>query len=140
MPGRAQPDQAGSSPPDRRFTFPRTARLSHRREYQAVYEAKVRASVGPLLVYGLPNELGYARLGLSVSRRVGSAVVRNRIKRKLREAFRLHRHDLVAGDRGYDFVITVRPHAPKPLADYVRYVQEAAQLLHRRWQKQAKPS
>jgi ribonuclease P protein component len=58
-------------------------------EFQSVYERRASASDGRLLVFVLKNELSHARLGLSVSRKHGGAVVRNRWKRLLREAFRL---------------------------------------------------
>ena len=46
-------------------------------------------TVGPLLIHCKKNELGISRLGLSVPKKVGNAVQRNRVKRKCREAFRL---------------------------------------------------
>jgi len=59
-------------------------------------------------VNALPNELGYARLGMSVSyRTVGNAVCRNRIRRLIREVFRLNHATLPA----LDFVVTSRPGA-----------------------------
>ena len=53
----------------------------------------------------LPNELPFCRLGLAVSRKVGNAVVRNRIKRRLREIFRKQLKDLPLR---YDFVVVAR--------------------------------
>ena len=80
-------------------------RVRSRRDFAAIHAAKVRAS-RPLLVYAIPNTLGHLRIGLSVARRVGNAVARNRVKRRLREAFRLNRH----GGPGYDLLVVVRPH------------------------------
>ena len=53
----------------------------------------------------LPNELPYCRLGLAVSRKVGNAVVRNKIKRRLREIFRKQLKDR---HLQYDFVVVAR--------------------------------
>lgn len=124
----AQPES-----PRRRQTFPRRMRLVHRLQYLAVYEAKVRRLEGPLLVYGRPNDLEFPRIGLSVSRRVGNAVKRGRIKRLLREAFRRMRHDL---PQGYDLVVSVRAHDPVlALAEYQRALSKAARGLHGTWSK-----
>jgi len=91
--------------PDRRF--PRAARLLRPAEFTTVYALKRSASAGPIVVYAAPNGLpdGRVRLGLSVSRRIGGAVIRNRWKRSLREAFREARGELPGGT---DFVIVVR--------------------------------
>lgn len=113
------------------YRFARSHRLTHARQYDAVYEARVRESRGPLTVFALPNDLGHPRLGLSVGRKVGSAPKRNRIKRLLREAFRLSQHDLPCG---YDLVINVRPHGAAMLADYQRLLSALLLKLHMAWQ------
>lgn len=61
-----------------------------------------------MVVFALPQEGGEGgcRLGVTASRRVGRAVVRNRCKRRLRELFRLHREAL--GDLRVDLVINAR--------------------------------
>ncbi len=78
-------------------------------DFKRVYDRRVSASDSRLLVFVARNHLGYPRLGLSVSRKHGGAVVRNRWKRLLREAFRLSRTrlpaniDLVLIPRGGNF-------------------------------------
>ena len=113
------------------YTYPKSRRLVHANQFDAVYAAKVRETRGPLTVFALPNELGHPRLGLSVPRRVGTAPKRNRIKRLLREAFRLLQHDW---PRGYDLVINVRPHDTAILADYQRMLSAMLTRLHRKWE------
>jgi ribonuclease P protein component len=111
-------------------------RLRRGEEFMAVYEAQARVSIGPLLFQAIPNDRGHARLGLSVSRRVGNAVKRNAIKRRLREAFRLERADW---PQAYDLVISARAHEPQPTAEYRRMINEAVERLNRRWStKQSK--
>ena len=117
---------------ERSYTFPRTHRLTHVKLFDAVYAAKTRESRGPLTVFAVPNDLGHPRLGLSVPKRVGTAPKRNRIKRLLREAFRLLQHDWPPG-RGYDLVINVRPHDVAILADYQRMLSGMFIKLHRIW-------
>jgi ribonuclease P protein component len=58
-----------------------------------------------LVIYALANGLAFSRLGLAVSRKVGSAVVRNRIRRRLREALKM---ELKEHPLRYDFVIVAR--------------------------------
>jgi ribonuclease P protein component len=120
----------------RTFTYARKHRLQHARQFEAVYAAKVKESRGPLTIFALPNDLDHPRLGLSVGRKVGIAPKRNRIKRLLREAFRLLQHDL---PRGYDILITVRPHELALLADYQRLLSSATVRLHGKWEENARP-
>jgi ribonuclease P protein component len=66
-------------------------------DFQRVYERRRSASDHLLLVYGRENGLPHSRLGLSVSRKMGNAVTRNRIRRLFREAYRLSRDELPVG-------------------------------------------
>ena len=86
----------------RRATLGREQRLTSLRDFRAVYAARARAGDGRLVVYARANGTDATRLGVSVGRRCGGAVERNRTKRLLREAFRQARTDLPAG---YDVVI-----------------------------------
>lgn len=124
-----------------RLHFRRRHRLSRDRDYRAVFEARVRKHAGPLTVFALPNGLDHPRLGLSVGRRVGGAVTRNAIKRRLREAFRhlQHRPEL----QGLDLVVTVRPHrveSGERAAEWYRgHLLRAAGKLRSEWEKRGAP-
>lgn len=80
-----------------RQKFPKAARLRRRLDFAAVYESGLRASDQFLLVTALPNDRPLTRLGLSVSKRFGNAVQRNRLKRQLREVFRRCQSELPTG-------------------------------------------
>lgn len=117
------------------YRFTTRHRLHGAPAFAAVYDAKVKKNAGPLTAFARPNDLTHPRLGLSVSRRVGTAVARNRIKRYLREAFRLGQHDW---PRGYDVVVVVRPHEPAGLADYQRMLISLVRSLHLEWERRGK--
>lgn len=117
-----------------RLVYRRRHRLSRSRDFRAVYKEGLRARRGPLLVFARPNDLPHARLGLSVPRRVGKAVSRNRIKRRLREAFRLL---MPEAPSGYDLVIVVRPHAALEMSEYQRLLRSAWKRLDHEWRRRA---
>ena len=78
-------------------SFGRELRIRKQADFDRVYAARLYAADDVLVVNGCPNELPHPRLGLSVSKKVGNAVARNRWKRLIREAFRLSREQLPAG-------------------------------------------
>lgn len=78
-------------------TFPDTVRLRSSRDFERVYALKCKAADGVLLLFIARNEAVSTRIGLSVSKKHGGAVQRNRLKRWLREAFRLERHRFPPG-------------------------------------------
>lgn len=85
--------------------FTRRARLTRPIEFQRVFRESARSSNGSLTVLAAPNDLGYPRLGLAISRRfVKTAVARNHIKRVIRESFRLNQERL----SGIDIVVLAR--------------------------------
>ena len=79
--------------------------LKKARDFKNVYErGKIAAS--PLLVlYSLENNMNINRYGFSISKKVGNAVTRNKIRRCLKELIKSHE------ETGYDFVIVVRTRA-----------------------------
>ena len=92
----------------RPYSFRPSHRLRSAADFERVYRNGKRAGDGLFAVNAHANDSGFARLGMSVSTRtVGNAVRRNRVRRIIRELFRL-RHATLAP---LDFVVTSRPGA-----------------------------
>ena len=105
--------------PDRRtLSFPKSARLLRRSEYDALRNSGRKFAEGPLVASWIRRSegaaspgmgTGGARVGIAVSSKVGQAVVRNRVKRRLREAIR-HELSLLPA---VDLVLIARPSATR---------------------------
>lgn len=76
-------------------------------QFRQVYNQGQRFSNPFFAAFFLKNETSQQRLGITVTRKVGSAVIRNRCKRRLREIFRLRDREVLSST-GYDLVINVR--------------------------------
>ena len=103
-----------------RFTFPKEVRLRRRSEFLKVQDKGHKLAADCLLCLVLPNGRpdGLTRLGLTVSTKVGPSVVRNRIRRRLRELFRVRKESL---PKGLDMVFIARSSAKE--ADWPRLVR-----------------
>ena len=101
--------------PARRYRLTKAQRLAGRGTFKAILDRGTRKWAGPLAMCVVPNDAGHGRLGISIGRPVGNAAVRNAIKRKLREAFRLMQHDWPVP---HDVVLLVKKHDPLTLAEY----------------------
>lgn len=134
--------------PTARATLGPTRRLTHALEFQAVFEAKLRKTGFGVALSARPNGLPNHRLGLSISKAVGNAVMRTRYKRLIREAFRLHQHELpkhlvrprangvAAGIETFtcfDWVVALRPNCPQDLDGFVRTMLTLAAECHDTW-------
>ena len=89
----------------------------------------MRVSGRHFVLFILPNKLGHSRLGVTLSRKVGNAVVRNQARRRIRDIFR-RRRDLLAV--GFDIVVHTRPEiAGQPRAVLETKFEEAVAKFER---------
>jgi len=90
----------------KQLTFPRSKRLVSNRQFKAVLDARRRANDALLALWMAENQCGHPRLGVSVGKSSGNAVVRNRLKRLLREAFRQNQDQI---PQASDYVLMISP-------------------------------
>ncbi len=96
----------------KRLSFPKKRRLASNRQFKAVLDHGRRVGNSLLTLYVAPNDCGYPRLGVSVGKSSGAAVVRNRLKRLLREAFRQSQHQI---PQDFDYVLMIAPRLARSL-------------------------
>ena len=103
-------------------TYPQTVRIRRRREFLALQRDGRRRHTPHFVVIRRPSTGAASRLGVTVSARIGNSVVRNRVKRLVREVFRHRRADLVPPT---DVLVIA-----KPGASTLTYAQAATELEH----------
>jgi ribonuclease P protein component len=116
--------RASDSP---RHEFPRAARLVRRSEFDAVYREGRRRTSREFAVFLRANGLDQSRFGWSIKKTLGSAVRRNRIRRRIREIVRLHRQEI---SPGWDIVI--HPRTSVATAEFRALTEELLKLLPKR--------
>ena len=102
----ARRDAIASRPSKKGREYPRGARLVRKADFDAVYRNGKRRSSSHFTVFLKANELPESRFGFSIKRALGGAVVRNRMRRRIREVVRLHREEI---STGWDCVIHPKP-------------------------------
>lgn len=116
-----------SDRPSERFT--KSDRIRSRLEFERIFKAG-RVQADPVLViHALPNQLTISRIGISISKKVGSAPVRNHWKRLIREAFRRQRADIPVG---MDFIVRPRAGAVADGEEIKRSLVRSTRILSRR--------
>jgi ribonuclease P protein component len=114
--------------------FPKRVRLLRPSDFERVFAARSSAVDASIALHGAANDLGHPRIGLVVSRRIGGAVVRNRWKRLLREAFRLTQGELPA----LDLVCIARADKPPALTELKISLAQLAGRIERKTSEAAR--
>jgi len=109
-------DRNGTTRDRTRLGLPKLARLRGRAEYLRVFRNGAKHRSAELALYACPNSFGRNRIGVSVGRKHGKAVIRNRTRRRIKEAFRLENLRL---PQGFDFVCVPQEKGPleMPIAE-----------------------
>jgi ribonuclease P protein component len=113
---------------ERRFSFPVRYRLRRALDIARVRSHRCSASDNHLVAYAAPNGLAHSRMAISVRRKIGNAVVRNRIKRRVREAYRTTIKEIPAGR---DYLFVARLGAPRTVERYHASMLELTADLER---------
>jgi len=112
-----------------RYRLGRSRRIKKTAQFDRVYSEQLSSADGMLIVYAMANSGRESRVGLSVGKKIGSAVRRNRYKRAIREAFRLSQYDLPSG---YDYVLIPRPTSEPCVESYRKSLEVLCNRLHHR--------
>ena len=114
--------------------LPKEKRLAKRREFLHVYETGRKWFSRYCVVFAAPNERAYSRIGITATKKLGKAAVRNRLKRWTREVYRRQRDPLSLDSHSLDVIVNVKPNAAE-----ARF-EEFRDDLQRTLQKIAKES
>src|SRR5437588_1337404 len=118
----------------RPYAFRPAEHLRRPADFRRVFERRRSVSDAWLIIYACPNGLPYLRLGLSVSRKVGQATYRNRLRRLYREAFRLTRSEMPVG---LDLVLIPRSPREPTLDDLKNSLPRLVAQLAKKFAREA---
>lgn len=106
------------------YSFSKKERLLNRKDFVNLNRSGKRINGSHFIIFTGKNRLGITRLGITVSKKVGGAVKRNRVKRLVREFFRLNKGDM---EKGMDILVVARKGADE--LDYHRVKEELGEIL-----------
>lgn len=109
----------------KRFSFGKEKKLKSNEQFKSVLSKGRRFDDELLVVYTAENACGHARLGVSVNKALGGAVVRSRLKRLIREAFRQNQGAIPGG---FDYVVMISPQWKKCIGEEVSSETAAGRL------------
>lgn len=109
--------------------LPKAKRLAKRREFLRVYETGRKIFSRYAVVFFAASGLAHSRIGITATKKLGKANVRNRLKRWTRETYRRQREPLGLDARSLDIVINVKPNAAE--TSYLDYSRDLAKVLAR---------
>jgi len=110
--------------------LPKTKRLAKRAEFLRVYEKGQKIVSRYVVLFFAANGLPHSRIGITATKKLGKANIRNRLKRWTREVYRRQREPIGIDQRSLDVVVNVKPNAADAsFDDYSRDLGRALQRL-----------
>jgi ribonuclease P protein component len=109
--------------------LPKSKRLAKRREFLRVYETGRKIFSRYSVIFFAASGLAHSRIGITATKKLGKANVRNRLKRWTRETYRRQREPLGLDARSLDIVINVKPNAAE--TSFQDYSRDLAKVLER---------
>jgi ribonuclease P protein component len=106
----------------KRLFYRKTQRLRSNAEFKAILAQRISAGQGPFRLFIAPNPDRLGRMGISASKTLGSPIIRNRLKRLAREAFRLNQHNLPTN---LDYVLIISQKMTKKATSDTQQVDAA---------------
>lgn len=109
--------------------LPKQKRLAKRREFVRVYDSGQKVFSRYTVLFFAANDLPHSRIGITATKKLGKANVRNRLKRWTRETYRRQREPLALDPQSLDIVVNVKPNAAA--ASFEDFSRDLARVLER---------
>lgn len=109
--------------------LPKEKRIAKRRDFLRVYETGQKFFSRYAVVFYASNDMAHSRVGITATKKLGKANVRNRLKRWTREIYRHRRGPLGLDDRRFDIVVNVKPNAAD--ASFAEFRDDLGRALER---------